>query len=283
MKKILCLCLFLFVIFISGCKESPIDEETETPSPCRDNPLSSECFALRDLDLIERTPEDEYEIDEDFESDYLDCSPLSWLLFRNDMYEITSVAAVVKKDNNDNQYVSLFSDGKKGPLYHPMDRSLLFTRPFNLDYSKGGYAQADVFIPNENNNDFYFEVTAGAVSVIGIRVNRNGNVSVVTGGQFHFYEVYPPVYTTNVTLTKNEWHQLKVSWNVETGLIGAYLVNDEDIITLYSGSYHRSTRYSAKVDGEPIPPNNVRFSTPKLITSVGYFYIDNVIVRRVEN
>lgn len=274
--------LCLFSIAMIGCKKDdlPIDD-LEKSSPCRDNPLSSECFALDDLNLKEETPADEYVFSEDFESDYRESSPLSWLLYRNDMYEIKSVSAVVKGDES-NQYVSLYCDGKKGPLYYPIDRSLIFTRAFNLDYSDGGYAETDIYLPEEVNNDVYFEIATGAVAVIGIKINKKMEVSVVTGGQFNFYSVAPEVYQTKLILNTNTWYRLRLSWNVKSEIIGAYLVEAGELVELYEGPYHRSTRYSALVDGAPIPPNIVRFSMPKLITSNGYAYIDNVVVKREE-
>ncbi len=285
-KSLFYIIILFFSIFVYGC--NTLEEADDTDYHCKLTPLSDGCLELGEGPEYDDSIHygEELVFNETFSDDFVDGQPFSWLLYRSDTYKLGAVEAKIKEDENQNKYVSLYSNGVHSPLYNPVDRSLIFTRQFNLDEVGYGIAEADIYLPNSINNEIHFEVTTGSVNVIGINIKQNGKVSVISGGVYHNYQGTLDITNTNITLDFDTWYRLRLEWNRELETVKASLYdnNTDDLIVLYDGKFHISVRVNNKKDGTPLVPNVVRFSMPKSLTYNGYVYIDNIVVdKQIEN
>ncbi len=297
MKKYLLLFVSSIVVFLFGCVMNTTITMTSTvnsttlytgdlsnyeESPCKNNPLSSDCYIPSgDLDFITPNPI-EYTILEDFNNEVLNQQPMNWLLFSNSEYKRNGVYAKVI-DDGFNKYVEMFSDGLQRPLYPQSapNPTFIFSTKFNLDLARSGIAYADVMIPSENGNSVSVGVSTGAVNVISIIIDTDLSLLVKVGGPFFYYSqngdggIY---HLTEIKLERDAWYSFRFDWDANTDFISAALVIEDEIIPLYSGKFHVSNRFNGQQNGQIYVPNVLKVTMP--YGRSGIAYLDNVIVER---
>lgn len=287
MKKIvISFILVSMTLTLGACdktKEEPIVDE-EKQSVCMEQPLSSGCFDPNfDLDFISPTKE-EFLISETFETEFLNQQPYNWLLYRNQEYQADSVSArVVEMDGN--KVVKVFSDGKYSPAFPQgvsKPESLILSTKFNLDQTRSGVATGKIMVPSNEGNEVSFGIYTGAVNVASILIDRQMKLTVKIGGPFFYHSgsgdsgIY---IDTNLTLTRDEFHQFSFHWDGNTNLLKVVLNQTTDVI-LYEGEFHISARTNAVATEFLQVPNVFKVTMPKALNMQGYAYIDDVIVTR---
>lgn len=279
MKKI----VLLMLIFLVGCTKTGGTKETE--SPCKDNPLSADCFIpSKNLDHISPTP-DEYLVDDNFEAERPGQMPRNFLLYENSEYRPGMVHAKVIKAE-DNQYVELYSNGKGRPPYpqNAPTSTLIFTTKFNLDKTGKGALKIDMMVPSENNNEVHFGLSAGAVNVMNFIIKKDYSLHLKKGGPFFYYSGNNDggeVVDLNKTITPDTWITFEIHFDVHENNLKAF-IHADTVTLLHESTFHRSNRFNAKEDGEIFAPNNVKITMPAGIFE-GFAYVDNVIVKRLED
>ncbi|MBN2504732.1 MAG: hypothetical protein JXB20_05245 [Bacilli bacterium] len=298
MKKTLILLLFLVVTTLIACDQETSTTTTATTaattttqsisseqeSPCKDDPLGTDCFIPSDdLDFISPVA-NEYTIVEDFESELLNQQPMNWLLYSNSEYKSGGVSAKVKGDET-NHYVEMYSDGLQKPLY-PQSAptpTFIFTSKFNLDIDRSGVAYADIMVPSVLGNSVSVGVSTGAVNSISIIVDTDLSLLVKVGGPFYYYSQNGDggdYHDTGITLNPDTWYSFRFEWDAQSDSISAYMVVDSIDTILFDGVFHISNRFNALADGEILVPNVVKVTMP--YGRSGYAYLDNVSVERSE-
>lgn len=283
MKKKLLAVLVLMILFLAGCQKKP-DVPVVLDHACKNTPLSEGCYIPSDdLEFVSPVKE-EYLITEDFETERLGQLPRNWLLYRNEEYKTDGVkASVVSKDSN--QYVELFSDGLKAPMYPQSapNPTFIFSTKFNLDTSKKGVAYVDILIPSDKPTDsISFGVSTGAVNTIQAVINADLKVNIKVGGPFFYYSGTADggvTHSTGYTLEKDTWYTFKFEWDKDLDFLAAYLEDEGTFLPLYSGIFHISNRVNALPTGEILVPNVFKVTMPRNYKN-SYAYIDNVIVER---
>lgn len=290
MKKYIVAILVLLTLFLSACGKTQQDEDNnEKPitSSCRDNPLSDSCYRPSGDLSHESTIREEELVFENFENERINQKPRNWLIYSNPEYQAGSVSATVVSQD-DNKFVKLYSDGSAKPPYPQGAASptLIFTTKFNLDESQKGLMKIDVMMPEEENNIMSFGVSAGAVNVISFTVDKDYKLSAKVGGPFFYFSGNNDAgdtYNFDITLNPNLWYRFEVSWDIALNRVKGYMVSDEGKTLLVDKPFHISNRFNAKQDGIILGPNVVKITMPYSRLNVGYGFIDNVSVERLED
>jgi len=297
MKKALLL-IILTIFVLVGCAEGTTSGENTTipvttvettasaieESPCKDTPLASGCYIpMDDLDFTNIVRQ-EYTITETFETDMLGQIPRNWLLYMNAEYKPQGVMAkVVESDGK--RYVEMYSDGLQKPMYpqNAPTPTFIFSTKFNLDEQRKGIAYFDLLVPAENKNAISVGVSTGAVNTINITIDNDNSVFVKVGGPFYYYSSNSDggdYHETDVIVTPGEWYTFKLTWDADSNLVKAYLVEGAVETLLVSVPFHVSNRFNAKTTGTILVPNVVKVTMP--YGQSGYAYLDNVKVEEVD-
>lgn len=295
MKKALLLSLSVLTIILFGCQQETTTTTSELTdvttlytgfqeSPCKDTPLATDCYVPSDdLNFISPIP-DEYVITEDFETETLNQIPRNWLIFSNAEYKANGVFSRVREDG-DNKYVEMYSDGLQKPLY-PQSAptpTFIFTTKFNLDIARKGVAYASVMVPSTNRNAVTVGVATGAVNTISVTIDTNLSVFVKVGGAFYYYSLNGDggdYFETALVVTANAWYDFKFEWDAEIDSVKAYWINGETEVLLHEDTFHVSNRFNGVPNGEILVPNVFKVTMP--YGRNGFAYLDNVIVERME-
>lgn len=277
MKKIF---LIILLLFLMGC-----NNEKEKSSPCKDNPLSEECYVpTGDLNHISPI-RDEYLVSETFEEERVGQTPRNFLLYENSEYRPGMAVAKVEEVSG-NKYVSLFSNGKGRPPYpqNAPTSTLIFTTKFNLDQTKKGALKIDMMVPSENNNVVHFGLSAGAVNTMSFIIDKEYNLRLKVGGPFYYYSGNNDggdETNLNMKITPDVWHTFEIHFDVNENSLKAYM-HKPNLTLLHETTFHVSNRFNAKQDGEILVPNNVKITMPAG-NFEGFAYTDNISVFRLED
>lgn len=296
MKKSLWILLMTGVLFLTACTndEQTPSVPTETESPCKLTPLAEGCYIPSDdLDFISVTP-DEYLITETFDDERVDATPRNWLLYRDQEYAVNGVIARITEQTENNNYVRLYSDGAKAPMFpqNAPTPTFIFTNKFNLDIDQKGVAYISLMMPSEQmlenvtgtadqtHNAISVGLSTGSVNTMSVNVRKDLSVQIKIGGPYFYYSGTGDggdTYDTDLTLSLDTWYTFKYTWDVALNTLSIHLVGETDVL-LYTGSFHISSRFNAESSGVIIPPNVVRITMPRF--NQGWAFIDEIIVER---
>ena len=283
MKRNILGVLIILLIGLVGCTEKGEPTPVLEDYRCKDTPLAEGCYIpSSDLNHISPVPT-EYTISETFETDREDQMPRNWLLYRNEEYATDGVKATIIADD-DNQYVEMYSDGLKAPMYPQSapNPTFIFSTKFNLDLDRKGVSYASVMIPSaKKNNAVTLGISTGAVNTISVIIGTDLSVKVKVGGPFFYYSGTADggdEHATSYTLSKDTWYQFKYEWDASLNRVAAYIKVNNQYVLLYQGAFHISSRVNALEDGMILVPNVFKVTMPRYQS--GYAYLDDVIVER---
>lgn len=292
MKKYILLLLLVFGLFgIVGCQnnsEEPNgDKIIETESPCKDNPFGEGCYnPSKDLDHIS-TEIEEFLVEDDFEGERTDQKPRKWLIYSNPEYKAGAVDAKVLEEDG-NKFVRLYSDGSAKPPYPQgaAQPTLIFTTKFNLDLTKKGQLEIDVMVPEEENNQVSFGLSAGAVNVINFTISKDYKLSSKVGGPYFYFSGNADAgqtHPTDIVITPGKWYKFLFTWDIEQDKVQSFIYLDDQKELVVDSAFHVSNHFNAKLDNEILGPNVISVTMPYSRLNVGYAFIDNVKVSRMED
>lgn len=283
MKKTIFGVLLILLIGLVGCTEKGGPTSELEDYSCKDTPLAEGCYIpSSDLDHESPVPV-EYTISETFETDREGQLPRNWLLYRNEEYATDGVTATIVKQD-ENQFVEMYSDGLKAPMY-PQSAptpTFIFSTKFNLDIDRKGVASARIMMPSDKKiNAITLGVSTGAVNTIAIVIGTDLSVKVKVGGPFFYYSGTADggeEHATSYVLNKDQWYQFKYEWDASLNQVSAYILDGETYVLLYQGAFHISNRINALENGMIMVPNIFKVTMPRYQS--GYGYLDDVIIER---
>lgn len=291
MKKYIILLLVIGLFGLVGCQNNTKDQNgdvvIETESPCKDNPFGEGCYTpSKDLDHIS-TDIEEFLVEDNFEGERINQKPRKWLIYSNPEYKAGAVDAKVLEEDG-NKFVRLYSDGTAKPPYPQgaAQPTLIFTTKFNLDLTKKGRLEIDVMVPEEENNQVSFGLSAGAVNVINFTINKDYKLSSKVGGPYFYFSGNADAgdtHGTDIVLSPNKWYKFEFNWDIKLDKVQSFIYIDGVKQLVVESAFHVSNHFNAKLNNDILGPNVVSITMPYSRLNVGYAFIDNVKVSRMED